>query len=493
MSGEAEHRLVHIDLKGAPPKVQYFEQIFPLFHNWGATGILLEYEDMFPYSKDLGILQARNAYSIENVNFILDTAKNNKLTVIPLLQTFGHLEFVLKHEKFRHLREVPRYPMTLCPVQEESFTLVTSMVDQVLRLHPESKWFHIGADEVFHIGCCEDCDSYMAMKALSKQQLFLEFVVKIATHVRLKYPGVQPIMWDDMLRQVDLIELRESRIGKLVEPMVWQYTPTITIAEEQWSKYSAVFPNLWVASAFKGATGPNVQAVNISYHVQNHISWIQTAAQIKSKFKTFRGYAVTGWQRYDHYAVLCELLPAGLPSMLVCLQTLIHGNLSNEQLVRISSALGFPGCLPLNPFSNSDMVPICSFPGWEVYIGVFYLIRLLVEYNFFIQSDSIDTWMSTYLVKLNFTNPIYLEQIEQQAKRLYEQYRNLKLQMEKSLSKIFFDDTVEEWIAVNLVPKLEKLEEIVLTAEKQSALSGSVRDDGLKVTGVRAHTRTKTA
>ena len=29
-----------------------------------------------------------------------------------------------------------------------SLEVVTQMVDQVLRLHPDSKWFHIGADEV---------------------------------------------------------------------------------------------------------------------------------------------------------------------------------------------------------------------------------------------------------------------------------------------------------------------------------------------------------
>lgn len=29
--------------------------------------------------------------------------------------------------------------------------------------------------------------------------------------------------------------------------------------------------------------------------------------------------------RYDHFSVLCELLPVGIPSLAVCLQALLHG------------------------------------------------------------------------------------------------------------------------------------------------------------------------
>uniref|UniRef100_A0A8C5WRD6 Uncharacterized protein n=1 Tax=Laticauda laticaudata TaxID=8630 RepID=A0A8C5WRD6_LATLA len=54
-------RLVHLDLKGAAPKVSYLEQIFPLFSKMGANGVLIEYEDMFPFKGELEIL--RSPYS----------------------------------------------------------------------------------------------------------------------------------------------------------------------------------------------------------------------------------------------------------------------------------------------------------------------------------------------------------------------------------------------------------------------------------------------
>ena len=145
---QIKHRIVHLDLKGAPPKIQYLLRIVPLMRQWGATGLLVEYEDMFPFKGDLSCIARKQAYSIEDIKALQDVVKTEGMEFIPLVQTFGHLEFVLKHKLFAHLRELKENPMALCPSNEESLPLVQSLIEQIVTEHDDLKYLHIGGDEV---------------------------------------------------------------------------------------------------------------------------------------------------------------------------------------------------------------------------------------------------------------------------------------------------------------------------------------------------------
>ncbi|KAJ8934720.1 hypothetical protein NQ318_004504 [Aromia moschata] len=177
-------KIVHLDLKGAPPKVSYYGQLFPLLAKLGATGILIEYEDMFPYSgKDIG-----------RINKL---AKHNNLKVIPLIQTFGHMEFLLKLSEYKEYREVPSYPQVICPTHENTLRLIESMVQQIISAHPEIDMIHIGADEVYYLGICDRCTETMIKYNLSKNLLFLEHINNIIEFVNKRYPHLKVLMWDD--------------------------------------------------------------------------------------------------------------------------------------------------------------------------------------------------------------------------------------------------------------------------------------------------------
>lgn len=58
-------------------------------------------------------------------------------------------------------------------------------------------------------------------------------------------------------------KLKKFSIGILVEPVVWSYGPVISLPSDMWQKYALVFRSVWVASSFKGATGPDQITTNI--------------------------------------------------------------------------------------------------------------------------------------------------------------------------------------------------------------------------------------
>ncbi|KAK6187956.1 hypothetical protein SNE40_005872 [Patella caerulea] len=463
---ESSHRLVHLDLKGAPPKISYMQKIFPLFKAWGATGLLIEYEDMFPYHGKLGVLASTTAYSPGEIKEILQLAKQNNLFVIPLIQTFGHLEFVLKHREFAGLRELLDYPMSLCPSKYDSLIVVQTMIDQVMAAHPDTKWLHIGCDEVYHMGLCEDCKRIMADEKLVVEQIFFSHVNSVASYVRQKYPGITPIIWDDMLRLSELPLLKESGLGELVEPMVWHYLTDFMLPPGLFDRLSKVFPNMWVASAFKGATGSSMIVTNIIYHIDNQLAWLKAVEYEKPKFKNIRGIAVTGWQRYDHYAILCELLPHSLPSLAICLQIIKKGSFTKDIHSEISNQLKFTSLLPLVPYNITEEIS-CEFPGSDVYIGSVKLVRLSAEADALLNSTGVFTWMNDYCIEKNFTNPNHLQPMVNEAIRLLGHIQQVKINLNQALTEIFYPNTVDEWLGVHVLPRFQKLTKIMESGQQQ--------------------------
>lgn len=57
-------------------------------------------------------------------------------------------QFILKHTKYQHLREVERFPNSFNPHVPDTLALLKVILSQVMEKHRRSSWIHIGADEV---------------------------------------------------------------------------------------------------------------------------------------------------------------------------------------------------------------------------------------------------------------------------------------------------------------------------------------------------------
>ena len=67
------------DLKGAPPKLSYVAELLPLLSSSGATDLLIEYEDMFPYWGSLQNISATTAYPMQVCSIAIITTPGKDL------------------------------------------------------------------------------------------------------------------------------------------------------------------------------------------------------------------------------------------------------------------------------------------------------------------------------------------------------------------------------------------------------------------------------
>lgn len=401
---------------------------------------------------------------------------------MPLVQTFGHLEYALKLSQFEHLRELPESPQSICPSRPHSMALLEQMLTQVIEFHmrpsanatsstPELPikftHLHIGCDEVQRMGECSLCRQRL------RSELFLSHVISLAHFVRQRWSQLHVVIWDDQLREMTLSELQNSQIGSYVEPMVWVYASDIYhfIQPQLWDTYAKVFPSAWAASAYKGAFGESLLVPPLQQHLENNIRWLAVIAKEGGRFaKGLRGLALTGWQRYDHFAVLCELLPVGMPSLMTSLSTVSKGYFStnprDNELLRVlhcvfqpdSRRSGHPW-LELHPNAHyNQLFAVCSYPGHLVFKYALRLYDKLAEVSSYLQhTRERSAWLSDYNVRHNFSSPLRIYELTARTPLLIEELRTMARESQQLLWEVYDEHTVAEFVEQHIYPSITAL------------------------------------
>ncbi|XP_060076944.1 hexosaminidase D-like [Ylistrum balloti] len=446
-------RLVHLDLKGAPPNKLYLQKLFPLFKTFGATGIILEYEDMFPYKGRFSAISARNCYTEEDVKDIIKYAALSELEIIPLIPTFGHLEFLLKHEQFRNLRDVDSSPLVITPALDATYVILSELIKQVMRLHNTSAYFHIGAGEVTNLGV--GLSASLINKGKTRDDIVLDHVTKVGRIVKEKF-NKQSIMWDDMLRSMDAKRLQESQLGQYVQPMVWSSMtdPAEKLTTDIWSKYRVIFKYIWVASSFKGSRGSGKVMTDAVYHLKNNLNWIRLiesvgpGARDQEQAVNIIGIGIIGRQRYNHFSTLCELLPAGLPSLAVSLKVMQLGGFNQPIHRLVSKQLQCEKPVRLELLKKYEDYDGCKFPGSVIYYKVRTLWGKLQTYAK-VQED-INSFASEINYKHQFFSPDLLKGINSTLMMLNTSIGSMDKFMKHEIGTYFDSMTANEWVEINI-------------------------------------------
>lgn len=213
-----EMRGYHLDCKSGMPDINGLYEFVGRLAEWKINTLLIEYEDRFPFKFASGITLPGSP-ALEEWDALLRHCRSMGMKIIPLLQTHGHLNYLLKHEKFASFREGVNID-EICPSNPEAVSLIQTMLKEVLVLHEEDELFHIGADETWNLATCPECQKRVK-NGESKLDVFCGQVEKM--HKFLTERGKRIMMWCDMFWRSNTPEM-VKRLPKDIILCEWIYT-----------------------------------------------------------------------------------------------------------------------------------------------------------------------------------------------------------------------------------------------------------------------------
>jgi len=205
----------YLDLRSIYPKFDRLLYFIQEMAEYKFNTLVIEYEDKLPFDT-MPELCHPEAFSQRQLELLLETARENYIEVIPLQQSFGHLEYVLKHPQYERLRETPDTPGEMCPLREGAFELAAKLLREMANRHPNSRYLHIGCDEVWSLGASEEC----RLSGKSREQISVEYVNQLIDFVCGL--GKIPIVWHDMFENASQ-EILDA-LDKRSVMAVWLYS-----------------------------------------------------------------------------------------------------------------------------------------------------------------------------------------------------------------------------------------------------------------------------
>lgn len=164
--------------------------------------------------------QGYDPLSFTDVKRLLEVCGKNNIKLVPKMNLHGHQSglhntptdgILHGHSEpipdfrdgllraYPELDEQPNekgvfYSRSLCMTNPLVKMIIFDLMDELLEVF-ESDTIHIGCDEVFHLGLCEECAKH------SKHQLFADWINTLNSH--LKERGASMMMWGDRLLNKD--------------------------------------------------------------------------------------------------------------------------------------------------------------------------------------------------------------------------------------------------------------------------------------------------
>lgn len=186
-------RGVHLDLRIQVMKLPALKKLALRFSKAGINTIIMEWEGSYPYDQD-AVVSNRYAYTPEQVRSFIHYCDSLRIDVIPLQQSFGHLEYILRHDKYAALREDQQDLSQVCPSKPAlNKVLFRRLYKEMIETH-HSRYIHIGGDETHLLGHCKLCQR--TVDSIGVSGLYFNHIKLLCDIVTSL--GKTPVLWADI-------------------------------------------------------------------------------------------------------------------------------------------------------------------------------------------------------------------------------------------------------------------------------------------------------
>jgi hexosaminidase len=183
----------HLDLRIQVIPMPKLKDFALRLHEGGINTLIMEWEGTYPF-KDEPLIPNRYAYTREEIVSFISYCKSINIDVIPLQQSFGHVEYILRHYKYAALREDQQDYSQVNPLKEDlAKQLFTTLYKDLISTH-SSPYIHIGGDETYLLGHSEE--SKQKIKSLGMGRLYGDYI-KMLCDIVVSL-GKRPVVWADI-------------------------------------------------------------------------------------------------------------------------------------------------------------------------------------------------------------------------------------------------------------------------------------------------------
>lgn len=281
----------HIDLRIQVMKMGALKAFALKLSKTGINTIIMEWEGTYPFTKH-PLIPNRYAYSREEIIGFINYCNFIGVDVIPLQQSFGHVEYILRNDRYKDLREDQKDFSQVCPLQtEQDKALFTDLYTDLASTHT-SKYIHIGGDETYLLGHDERCRLKAAKEGKSK--LYIDYI-KMLCNIVIKL-GKTPVLWADIaLKYPEAIKL----LPKGTVFIDWNYGWEMNRFGDHQKLMESGY-EIWGSPALRSSPD-NYFLTQWEKHFKNIRDFVPAAASMG-----YKGIVMTSWSTSGQYSPVFE-------------------------------------------------------------------------------------------------------------------------------------------------------------------------------------------